>query len=220
MIVGADKYTWFEDRYPSLSEAFCLTLARGLRPEELLGSLDARLIGDLQGVEALEEPAYSQWSEALANSGDGGGGNADSRMFIGVTEVGGWTLAFEPNGFIGVTDQTMLPISTDTRIVSHFRNVNAVGRCTWYEDGQVRTSFDPLFPSDRYGGEPDALIDAMVRAGFDPNYPGDNHDGEFDDSGPSPIAATFALVEELTGIQLTGSLLDEAVFQCGLVASP
>jgi hypothetical protein len=62
-------------------------------------------------------------------------------LFIGATSVDDWVLAVEPNGFLGVTEQIIVPLSAGTRLVSHFRNVNAVDRFYWVEDGDVRVQF-------------------------------------------------------------------------------
>jgi hypothetical protein len=41
-----------------------------------------------------------------------------------VTAIGPWTLVVEPNGFLGVSEEVVVPRSRGTRLVSHFRNVN------------------------------------------------------------------------------------------------
>jgi hypothetical protein len=76
-------------------------------------------------------------------------------------------LAVEPNGYLGVTEAAVVPLSFGTRLVSHFRNVNAVDHFYWIENGDIRLDFEPLFPADRFGSDPDGLVDVMRQVGFD-----------------------------------------------------
>jgi hypothetical protein len=57
MSATAADYVWFEDRPAGLSEAYCLTLARGLTPAEFLTRINARPDQTRTGVDALFEPS-------------------------------------------------------------------------------------------------------------------------------------------------------------------
>lgn len=103
MTATAADYTWFDDRFPGLAEAYCLTLVRGPSPEEMLARV----------------------------------------------------------------------------------------RFCWIEDGDVRVTFEPLFPSHRRGSDPDALEDVMRQVGFDLSEEGDR---DF----TLLTGASFALAEHLT----------------------
>ncbi|MEO3874031.1 DUF6461 domain-containing protein [Nonomuraea sp. B12E4] len=107
--------------------------------------------------------------------------------------------------------KAIVPLSAGTRLVSHSRNVNAVGYFHWVEDGEIRLSFDPLFPSFRRGSAPDELSAMMQRVGFDL---GDDIDRSIHDK------AAFALAEHLTGVKLTPQLLEESTYLCGLAPRP
>lgn len=48
----------------------------------------------------------------------------------------------------------MLPLSRGHTVVSHFLDVNAVDDFCWYEDGELRLHFEPLFASERDGSVP------------------------------------------------------------------
>lgn len=197
----ATDYSWLNDRLPGLAEAYCLTLTRDLAPEEFLARIGARPVPDCTGVSALFEPSLNLWGE----HGDEAG------LLIGVTTAAGdggnWALGVEINGFLGVTDRIIVSLSEGTRLVSHFRNVNAAGRFCWVEDGDVRLEFDPLFATDRHGRTPDALLSIMPGVGFDLR-----EDGEAE----HPAEAAFALAERLTGVRVTAELLEDAVYKCGI----
>jgi hypothetical protein len=88
MMATPADYTWFGERFPELSAAYCLTLVKGLTPQEVLRRLNARDFTTLGGVAALLKPAYTAWDTH---------GGAD--LFVGVTPVDGWALLIEPNAF-------------------------------------------------------------------------------------------------------------------------
>jgi hypothetical protein len=197
----ASDYDWFGDRLPGLAEAYCLILARDLAPEEFLARIGARPVPDRTGVDALFEPSMNLWAE----HGD------DAGLFIGVTTVAGdggnWALGVEINGFLGVTEQIIVPLSEGTRLVSHFRNVNAADRFCWVEDGDVRLEFEPLFATNRHGSTPDALLSIMQEVGFDLRE---------DSDAEHHTEAAFALAERVTGVRITAELLENAVYTCGI----
>ncbi|MEU1723082.1 DUF6461 domain-containing protein [Nonomuraea sp. NPDC005692] len=62
--------------------------------------------------------------------------------FFGAVAVDGWCLVVEPNGGMGITRGIMERLSAGTRLVSHYRNVNAVSYFFWVEDGEIRLSFE------------------------------------------------------------------------------
>ncbi|MGW7453115.1 DUF6461 domain-containing protein [Streptomyces sp. NPDC054787] len=194
---GAD-YAWFEDDFPDLAEAYCFTLVRGLSPAELVSRLAGRPEVPLQGIAAVVDAAFAQYDLE-----DG------ARQMVAMTTVGAWTLMIEPNGYIGVTEDRVLPASSGASWVSHFVNINAVGTFLWAEDQVLRLCFDPLFPEERWGTAPDEVLDDMVRIGF----PLEDESPETDLS--SPVA--FALAEHLTGVAITPALLQDTTFTCATV---
>jgi hypothetical protein len=180
---------------------YCMTLIKDLTPAEFLERLAADPQGEYAGFDAFAERDF-EFQDSQDLYGD--------FMFVGATSVpgheGSWTLAVEINGTVGTDDQLMAPASAGTRIVSHYRNVNAVTLFHWWEDGDLRTTFE--WPGRRSGSTPDALIDAMTRAGFDLV------------DGTSDIPANLALAEQLTGVRVTADLLDNAVYTTGIVRMP
>ena len=193
---------WFDEHFPDLAEAYCVTLVRGLTPEALLTRLGATEIRHVTGVDGLHEPAYG-----AGEPHDG------ARLFAGVTAIGEWALMVEPNGYLDVTDEIVGPLSLRTTVVSHFCNVNAVDRFNWYEDGGLLLHFEPLFPYRRDGSDPDGLLDDMRAAGFDLS---EDEDRDFD----LCTEAAFALAERTTGVRLTRELLDTSEFTGEVVPLP
>lgn len=96
---GAD-YAWFENDFPDIAEAYCFTLVRGLSPAELISRLEGRPEAPLQGLAEVVDAAFAQ-----CDLEDG------ARQLIGMTTVGVWTLLIEPNGYLGVTEERVLPAS-------------------------------------------------------------------------------------------------------------
>ncbi|MDT0342857.1 DUF6461 domain-containing protein [Streptomyces litchfieldiae] len=191
----AADYAWLTEQYEDLLEAYCVTLVQGLGPEELLTALGAEPAGRITGVSGLAEPSFEH-----------------DRSFVRVAAVDDWSLMVEYNGYLGVTDKAMLPVSQGRTVVSHFRNVNAVDHFCWYRDGAVRLHFEPLFAYDRDGSHPDELLTEMRDLGF----------ALSDEEEPDPdhTEAAFALAHRITGIRLTPGLFASAEFRCGLATVP
>ncbi|QFG24279.1 DUF6461 domain-containing protein [Actinomadura sp. WMMB 499] len=202
MATTATDYRWIND-YPGLTEAYCVTLVRGVSVQQFLQGMRAEPEESIPGYSAFEDRTWEVWGE---HDGD--------HYLIGATSVPGdegeWVLGLEVNGFLGTVNQLVAPLSHDTRLVSHFCNVNAVDRFLWYDDGTLRTSFEPLFPTQRATPDPDGLVGLMEEVGFDLRE-GDEHDFSM------LTEAAFALAERLTGVRVTPDVLDDATFATGLV---
>jgi hypothetical protein len=201
----ARDFLWFDERFPDLAEAYCFTVVHGVPPEQVLSRFGATEQSRLTGVRELMGPAFTAWDE---HEGD--------LLFLGATAVGDWTLVVEPNGFLGVTEAAIVPLSRGTRLVSHFRNVNAVDYFFWVDDGTIRLHFEPLFPTRRDGTHADGLLDVMERIGFDLQ----STDGLEVDRHSHPGECAFALAEYLTGVRITPELLESAPFVCGTAPFP
>ncbi|MFI8966489.1 DUF6461 domain-containing protein [Streptomyces sp. NPDC053493] len=195
MTKTAADYSWFEDDFPDIAEAYCLTLVRGLSPAELMSRLEGRPEAPLQGIAAVVDAAFAQYDLEEGN-----------RQLVAMTTVGAWTLLIEPNGYLGVTEERALPASAEASWVSHFVNINGVGTFLWAENQVLRLCFDPMFPEDRWGTTPDELLSVMHRISF--HF--DDDDPETDLSSP----AAFALAEHLTGVAITPALLQATTFTC------
>jgi uncharacterized protein DUF6461 len=203
----ASDYTWFSEHCPDLADAFCLTLVRGLTPAEVLRRIDVRQTTNLTGFGEMLR-AYNAWATTIGN--DLG---RLTELFVAGTSVDGWTLAVEPNGFLGVTDEIAVALSHGTSAVSVFRNVNVLNCFRWTEDGKVRLKFEPLFPTRREGSDADSLVEVMRQVGFDFRE-GDDRDIE------NFIEAALALMEHVTGVRLTFAHLQSAQYLCGTAPLP
>ncbi|MDI5911106.1 MULTISPECIES: DUF6461 domain-containing protein [Streptomyces] len=200
----ATDYGWLKERYALLLEGYCITLVRDIAPEELLEELGADGRSRIVGVAGLSGPSYELC--------------APSRLFVGATAIGHWTLMVEFNGYLGITDKAMLPVSRGRTVVSHFLNVNAVDRFCWYENGDLRLHFEPLFADARYGSHPDELLTEMRESGFDLEER--EEDGDHDAYYAALTGASFALAHRLTGIPLTPELFSTAEFLCAVAPVP
>ncbi|KAB8195690.1 hypothetical protein FH608_009220 [Nonomuraea phyllanthi] len=205
MTVTAADYAWFHDRFPGLWEAYCLTLIQGLRPQDVVTRLHAR-------TEDFQPMPFGDM-ESAAYSGPGPYGGWPG-YFLGAAALADWCLVVEPGGAMGVNQDLIRPLSQGTRLVSHSNNnANATGYFYWLEDGEIRLGFEPLFPTMRFGSDPDGSVMAMRRAGFDLG------DGDRFGTAASEAAragTAFALAEHLTGVKLTAHLLETSVYLCAV----
>jgi hypothetical protein len=203
MATTATDYQWIND-YSELAEAYCALLVRGVTVQDYLRGMRARPQSSISGYTALERRTREVWEE-----------HSDNEYLIGATTVPGdqgeWVLSLESNGYLGTLPHLVAPLSSGTRLVTHFRNVNAHDIFLWYEDGTLRTSFEPLFPTERDDSTPDELVGMMAEVGFD--LSSDEEEADFS----LTTEAAFALAERLTGVHLTPELLDKATFATGLV---
>ncbi|MFE1029718.1 DUF6461 domain-containing protein [Streptomyces sp. NPDC058818] len=198
MTTTATDYTWFEERFPDLAEAYCFTLVHNLAPSDLLHRLEGQDEPALTGTGAVVDAAFDLSHQS-----------AGKRQLVAMTTAGSWTLLIEPNGYLGVTEDLALAASGGTRWVSHFVNINGLDAFLWAEDSVRRLSFEPMFPDERWGTTPDELLDVMHSIGF---HFGDNSP----ETDVSPLAA-FALAQYLTGVAITPELLEGTAFTCGSV---
>ncbi|MEV2278704.1 DUF6461 domain-containing protein [Nocardiopsis sp. NPDC049922] len=194
MTSTAADYLWFEDDFPDLADAYCVTLVRALAPSEVLRRLRGRPEPSLTGVDAVTEAAY----EHQERTGE---------QLLAMAGIGDHTLVVEANGYLGVTEERALPASAGTTWVSHFVNINAVDAFLWAEDTDSRLWFEPMFPDSRWGTTPDVVLGTMRRVGFDL--------GEDEPEEVLSVPASFALAEHLTGVALTPEFLRETTFTCG-----
>jgi hypothetical protein len=208
MTAAAADYAWVGQWIDSLSQAYCLTLARGLTPALFLERLGAQIVTPSRTGAELSLPSFETWDRYHGQA-----------LFIGATTVRGtdasWALGLEVNGFLGVTPAAIVPLSAGTTVVSHHLDVEAADDFYWVEDRDIRLYFQPGAPAWREGSTPDAMTDAMRQAGFDLR-----EDAESDAGDDVSTAAAFALAEHLTGVRLTPELLTESVYLCGVAPVP
>ena len=200
MVRTAADYAWFVEEFPSLAEAYCLTLVRDLSPAELIDRVGGRHTRSVRGAAAAVDAAYAHFA-----------GTGGRHQLVAVAPLGPWTLMVEPNGYLGVTEDIALPASRGTSWIAHFVNINALGAFLWAQDGELRLLFDPMAPAKRSGTSADTHLDAVHRAGF-----------PFDESAAEKALgaqAALALAEHLTNVTVSSAFLAETLFLCACVPS-
>lgn len=203
MAATAEDYGWIREwRSGLLLNAYCLTFVRATTPDELLDELSVGHREPRRGASEVSVAASAAWD---THQGRG--------CYVAVTTAGGWSVMFEDNGWIGATPATAIAVSEGTTFVSHYGNVNALDAFTWAEDAALQVSFEPLFPYRREGAKADDIAPVMREVGFDLR---DGPERSFDRT----TEAAFALGERLTGVRVTGPLLDGSDFICGIAPLP
>jgi len=173
-------------------EGHCVTLISGITPDAVIAALGASTIAEVQGIDAVVARTVERWDA----------GYRPDEAVIAVTDAGaGWALIAEVNGYLGVTETAMGPLSGGRTIVSHFRNINSVSRFHQWRDGRLLLDVDLLFPEERLGAEPDAL-------------------GDLQDLGSDLTTAGFTLAERITGVSCTPELFEQAAFTVAVAAVP
>jgi hypothetical protein len=111
-----------------------------------------------------------------------------------VAAVDRWLIGVEYNGFQGSRPEVLRGASAGGTAISVYWNVNGTNRFTYATGGRTTVGFDMHRPEDRHGAVPDALTAQL--------------DGLEFGSGGVAYAAGLALAERVSGVRLTGTLLD------------
>lgn len=168
----------------ALDDIYCVSFVRDLSPREAL-----RRFGVDEST--MEEMTFDELSERSAANAEGAAG------CVGAVRIGGWTMVVEPGGWkLAIDSETGARVSAGTELVSVCRHDYAADRFTCLADGEVVTSFDPIAPGAREGGDPDRFLTWMRETGLDPG------------DGDPPIPACFALASRITGLPFTRDLLE------------
>jgi uncharacterized protein DUF6461 len=181
-------YSWLSETNPEwarISVAYCFSLVREVEPlvalSKIGGEVDAASPMTLSDAVALTYDVTVFSDIALA------------------CQVEDWTIVIEVNGFQGSRSEVLSSLSWQTEAVTAYRNVNDVGHFSHAMNGDVWTSFDPLFPGRRDGRYPDRLLPLMRRVGLDPDL----------DMSERPAAhmAAMKLADAITGVHLDVNVL-------------
>ncbi|SOB80922.1 hypothetical protein SAMN06272789_1193 [Streptomyces sp. 1331.2] len=207
----ATDYTWFEQRYPVLGEAYCLTQVRGISAEELLRRFDALPGREVTGLGAVVQ-AWETFDDGEDEEAEALLGEDDDRLLVAVTELDGWALAVEAFGYLGSLYELIPGLADGTRLVSHYRGAMGEDHFNWWEHSDCRLQFEPLFADQRHGSDADApgTVELLTACGF-------HLDGE---RYELHTEAAFALAERLTGVRLTPEGLEAATFRLGYAPRP
>lgn len=114
-------YSWWRTWRPEWADGHCVSLVSDISADSLIASLGADAVAQVSGIDALNQRTVEHWDD----------GYDPSQQMLGAADIaGGWALLAEINGFVGVTERLMGPVSVGRTIVSHFRNINAAYRWT------------------------------------------------------------------------------------------
>ncbi|MGW4891895.1 DUF6461 domain-containing protein [Kitasatospora sp. NPDC004240] len=210
-VAHADDFTWFTAGYDFLSEAHCVTMVEGITPEDLLrrfAAVPGRRVTGLAAVVAAHD-LFEDGEDADVPVEVG-----DDPLLVAVTELDGWAVAVEVNGYLGTIWELLPRLAEGTRMVSHYRNCNAVDSFHWWEHGRNRLHFEPLFPAQRDGEDAEApgIPELLEHCGFDLREEGTTKNLHTE--------AAFALAERLTDVRLTEERLGAADFRLGYAPRP
>ncbi|MEV4165615.1 DUF6461 domain-containing protein [Nonomuraea dietziae] len=177
--------------YETLGEIYCVSFVRHLSPEEVL-----RRFGVDENT--MEEVAFDELDERSVESM-----RDDAAGYIGAAKVGDWAVVIEPGGWkIAVDSDIYTRVSRGTEVVSVCRHDYAEDTFAYIVDGTPVVWFDPIFPAERSGGDPDRFVQEMREVGLDPDH---------DIDGPGiehPIERSFALASRITGLPFSPDMLD------------
>ncbi len=218
MTASVDDYVWFSEDYP-LGLNFCATLVRALTPDEVIAALGGTEAVDITGAHRLDGAAEQVGYPDPIDDDGGFLADLDTGLdFIAACDLGDWTLIVEPNGFQCSTEETARLLSSNGELVSFYFNENTDPVLRWARSGVTLVTFDPSGGAGwREGSEPDRLLPALESLGFDlsteeidPDDPRWHYDEKWQ-------ARTLALMEHLTGVQISPDLLENARFRCAAV---
>ncbi|MET8422127.1 DUF6461 domain-containing protein [Streptomyces sp. NPDC005134] len=206
--VTAHDYAWIRSsplfRY-ALETGYTLTLVRGVAPREVLRVMAAEPQGTCTGADALIErqdellDPTDYWDESFI-----------AGAFTVPGEGGDWTLVLHlGDGGMGMQPRFLEALSAGGCAVVHSSNGGKpMHFFHWYEDGELRTTFE--WPTARDGSTPDDLNSVMREVGFELS------EDETRDRVDTK-AAVLALAERLTGVRVTEELLRAAEYHLGHV---
>ncbi len=194
MSPGAEIYGWLnKPPYQDLVEyGYCITTVAGLGALDLIRELDATPTGQARGFDELSRLSYERWGVV----------GAGRELVAGFRDTEAGSIMVEINGYAGVSDGVMQPVSVGREVVAHFSNVNAYDRFLWWKDGEVLLDWEPGIA--HFVRSPSAEIRAMIVESGIPLDDADRADFAWSHLRPR----VFALAERLSGTRVTPELLE------------
>ncbi|MFI0352852.1 DUF6461 domain-containing protein [Actinomadura sp. 9N407] len=124
------------------------------------------------------------------------------RGLAGGARIGDWTFLYLPGEWrtASLEDAPRISRELDATVVTFWQIGSHRDRFGYARDGDLKVEFDPLFPDDRYGTEPNLLTEEMNQAGLLPVIEGEppNH---------SPLRA-LEVARLITGVHIDPEVLD------------
>jgi hypothetical protein len=178
----------------TLGEIFCLTFVKGVDAAEAL-----RRMGGFSDTVAVR---------TLTEIGDSHTFDHGYPHVVAVVELDGWTVLFEPGGYEG--SHLVTALSQGTEVISVLRHDYASPSFEFAVDGTLVVRFDPTFPADRHGSDPDRLVPLMREVGFmteELDEDSDDYYDQFFDQSEHDTSRSLLLTERLTGVLPTFDVL-------------
>lgn len=176
------KYAWLDEPSPNDDlMAGCLGVVPGV---------DAAWVKRCLGVEersCRQATVHEAWKLSESDFGND---------LIQITSIGDAVVTYEPNGWHGVDEELAVALSERGRYAAYFWNVNAVMRFVFAVAGHIRRDFDPLL----YDGDPEQALSEELDLPFPSGDP----------DSLTPGQASLALIERLTGVEITMEWLLDA----------
>ncbi|MEV4165455.1 DUF6461 domain-containing protein [Nonomuraea dietziae] len=190
-------FRWLEadigDESDLLGEIFCVSFFHRLDPAEVLSRF------------APVSPAETMTFKESCGRARAYFEDTRDILYVGVAQVGEWSVAVEPWGGQAVLSTMMTRLSRAGEVVSVGRNDYARHRFAYAIDGTVVAGFNPAEPDRRWGSDPDRLSGLMREVGMDLEPPEGEWGVEswYGRPNQEPVARAFALAAKITGVALT-----------------
>uniref|UniRef100_UPI003F494154 DUF6461 domain-containing protein n=1 Tax=Nocardia suismassiliense TaxID=2077092 RepID=UPI003F494154 len=203
-------FQWLRSDDRGLDDIFAVAFFRGLDPSEVVRRFSR---GEDHGQESDFAGLMDQATEFSIKTGGRYGGGT-----VGVVQVGEWSVAIEPMGWMATLHDVLAELSRDCEVLAITRHDYAEDSFRYAIDGTIVTGYNPLHcPYLRCGSEPDRLNGFMRELGmavdrWDDENDRDDEDDEDDDSDYfSALPSAFALAAKLTQVRFIPEILDRAM---------
>lgn len=208
-------FRWLHDGDSLLEDIFTVAFFRGLEPSEVVRRFSR---GEDHGQESDFAGLMDQATEFSIKTDGGYGGGT-----VGVLQVGEWSVAIEPMGWMATLHDVLAELSRDCEVLAITRHGYAEDSLRYAIDGTIVTGYNPLqCPYLRHGSEPDRLNGFMRELGMavdsrdDENDRDDEYDWEDEDERAesdyvSALPGAFALAAKLTQVRFIPEILDRAM---------
>ncbi|WP_061293766.1 DUF6461 domain-containing protein [Herbidospora cretacea] len=179
-------YAW-QDRPGPLDPIYTLTFVHGLTENEVLRRFGVAP----QDVRPFTEEDVYENLEQTNGLGD----------VVLVAGLGEWAVAVELRGWQGTDPDLLRALSRDGgQAIAVGRHDYAHDQFSYAVDGRLVTSFDPAFPHQRQGTDPDRLNRHLRDLGIDPSA---------GDQIENALPAALALASRISGVVLHPARLRE-----------
>ncbi|MFJ8798552.1 DUF6461 domain-containing protein [Streptomyces sp. NPDC102487] len=144
---------------------YCVILVRDISPEEALSRIPyskSGLIGldrnDFDAIKALgSDVDQDDVPQVNINDLESSGILDSNGPLLRAGSYASWAFMIEPEGPFLAKEEVLKAVSRETTALSVQLSETAAAWISYAEDGEILSSFDPLFPDSDYGTRPTAL---------------------------------------------------------------